>query len=147
MVYNYDCKKKQKIDKIKSECKNLNIDQLEKILEEINKQKPKTLDEYVRDIARENIISPTETEIESVGRALGTEVRSLCIDLGCKLHKLRVENGEYAEHWVDLYVQESGKYNYTLELDTWILEKGTLFNPSMLANIIFKLYCKEIVFR
>ena len=44
MAYNYDCKKKHKIDKIKSECKNLNIDQLEKVLEEINKQGTKLCD-------------------------------------------------------------------------------------------------------
>jgi len=141
----YICVKNQKINKIKNKCEDLTIKQLDEVLDSFEKYKPQTLDAYVREYARENIIKPSETEIESVGRNLGTEVRSLCLELGCNFSKLKATNN-YAKHWCDLYVAEKG-YPYAIELDTWISERVPLFNVYVLADIIYKLYTKEIVFR
>lgn len=142
---NYNCVKKQKINEIKDKCENLNIKQLNEVLNSFKKYEPQKLDVYVREYAREHIIKPNETEVESVGRALGTEVRSLCLELGHNLCKLKADNN-YAEHWSDLYVEVEG-YKYGLELDVWISERVPLFDILVLAKIIHKLYTKEIVFR
>ena len=142
---NYNCMKKQKIDEIRDKCESLNIKQLNKVLNSFEKYEPQKLDDYVREYARVNIIMPNETEIESVGRVLGTEVRNLCLELGHNLCKLKADN-DYAEHWTDLYVEIEG-YKFGVELDVWIAEQDVLFNHYTLAQIIYKLYCKEIVFR
>jgi len=141
----HHCIKEQKINEIKDKCENLNIKQLNEVLKSFKKYEPQKLDDYVREYARENIIMPNETEIESVGRALGTEVRSLCLELGHNLCKLKSDKN-YAEHWADLYVEEKG-YKNGIELDMWISERVPLFDVCVLAKIIHKLYTKEIVFR
>lgn len=46
---------------------------------------------------------------------------------------------KYIHHFCDLYIEG-------YPLDSWIENRGSLFNAWTLSNIIFKLWAKEIIF-
>lgn len=103
------------------------IDVLESISQFIKDCNPITLEEYI------NI--HFDNYHEQVRKALEHEVRATWLEI-----KNRFEpTDEYIDHFSELYVQGH-------ELDIWIHENGSLFNPCEIAVIIFKLWTKEIVF-
>ena len=112
----------KKLDSIKD------IDTLENIDNFIEESKPLNLTTYI-DIHFDNYH-------KQVRRALEHEVRQIWLDINNRFET----NDAYINHFSELYVQ--GHY-----LDIWIAESGTIFSSYELADIIFKLWTKEIVFQ
>lgn len=69
-----------------------------------------------------------------IRKALEHEVRRIYLDI----NKFEPTDA-YIDHFCELYVQGHC-------LDIWIAEHGSIFSSYELANIIFKLWTKEIVF-
>lgn len=114
---------------IEEDLKNIkDIDVLESISNFIKDCNPITLEEYI------NI--HFDYQHEQVRRALEHEVRTTWLEIN---NNFEPSDG-YIDHFSELYVQGH-------ELDIWIHENGSLFNPCEIAIIIFKLWTKEIVFQ
>ena len=75
---------------------------------------------------------------QEIRKALEHEVRSIYLDIE-HLDKFEPTDA-YIDHFCELYVQGHC-------LDIWIAEHGSIFSSYELANIIFKLWTKEIVFQ
>lgn len=119
---------KQYRKSIEEDLKNIkDIDVLESISNFIKDCNPITLEEYI------NI--HFDYQHEQVRRALEHEVRATWLEIN---NNFEPSDG-YIDHFSELYVQGH-------ELDIWIHENGSLFNPCEIAIIIFKLWTKEIVF-
>lgn len=120
--------KKKLVCKINKELEKINdLDVLIEINDYIRNQRPTPLEYYIDRHYQHD---------DAVKKALEFEVRQIWLDINNKFEP----NSEYIDHFCELYVQGH-------ELDIWIHEHGSLFNPCDLAQIIFKLWCKEIVWR
>lgn len=104
------------------------IDALLAIEQFVKENEPMTLRTYIN--------CKFDTYHVAIRRRLEEEV--LCIFDEVKDELKPSEN--YIDHFCELFVDG-------FEIDIWIHEQGTLFNPTMIANIIFKLWTKEIVLR
>lgn len=72
------------------------------------------------------------------------EVRKFWLNSGDNFHELsyRIEKpkNKTPMHWSELSIHNQ-------DLDIWIMESGTSFNPADIAQIIYLIYMKEITFR
>lgn len=120
-------KKEEKIHNIFREMERINdIDSLIAIEEFVRDCQPIDLHTYI------NI--HFDEYHEQVRQAFEHEVRSIYLDIKDMLEP----SCDYVNHFCELYVQGH-------ELDIWIHENGSLFNPCELAVVIFKLWTNEIV--
>lgn len=107
----------------------------------IEKQKPLKLKDYIKESFKDGKISGAGCkEINNqpaILQAFEHEVRAICLELGHNFEK--VEAGPFIDHFCEMYVQGH-------ELDIWIHENGSLFNPCELAFVIYLLYTGEVVF-
>lgn len=119
--------KRNMVQRITKNLENINnIDTLMEINEFIIDKKPKTLREYI-DL---NFIEYDN----HVRDALEHEVRGKYLNMSHE--KVEPEN-EHISHWCELYVNGQN-------LDIWISEGAGIFHPYEIANMIFKLWSKEI---
>lgn len=124
---------RSKSDQIKIQIKDMlerieDADALLAIEQFIKENEPMTLRRYIDCEFNEYHVA--------IRRKLEEEI--LCIFDEIKDKLKPSEN--YIDHFCELFVDG-------FEIDIWIHEQGTLFNPTMIANIIFKLWTKEIVLR
>ena len=137
------CEERRKIiNQINNEMKPLNITQLHDILSLVESKKPLKLREYIKQSFEEGKIGGLGCEDinnqPAVLQAFEHEVRAICLELGPNF-KLIEPSSEYIDHFCEMYVQGH-------ELDIWIHEGGSLFNPCELAFVIYLLYTGEVVF-
>lgn len=129
------------INRIDEEIKPLSLTQLHDILSLIKAKKPLKLREHIKKSFEEGRIGAGCDEINNqpaVLQAFEHEVRAICLELGPDFKKVETSS-EYIDHFCEMYVQG-------YELDIWIHEGGSLFNPSELAFVIYLLYTGEVVF-
>lgn len=140
---NYCETKVHLIDQIEENCKKLNNDQLCEILRKTEECKPKILHEFIKEMFEERIYGTGSIRElfcnEKIYDAFEHEVRALCLELGNNFSEIKA-NSDHIDHFCELSVNGQ-------DLDIWIHEGGSLFNPSDLAYVIYKLYIKEITFR
>lgn len=102
------------------------IDALLAIEQYIKEHEPMTLRTYI-DVEFGEYSKYTREEVES-------EVRKIYSEVSGEMKPCK----EYVTHFCDLYIEG-------YPLDSWIENRGSLFNAWSLSDIIFKLYVKEIV--
>lgn len=137
------CNERRKIiNQIDEEMKPLSLTQLNDVLSLVKEKKPLKLKEYIKQSFEEGKIGGVGCKDinnqPAVLQAFEHEVRAICLELGPNF-KLIELSSEYIDHFCEMYVQG-------WELDIWIHEGGSLFNPSELAFVIFLLYTGEVVF-
>lgn len=121
--------KQEKIQCIIKELKKIHdIDSLIAIEEYIKDSKPIDLNTYIN--------CEFDVHHKCVREELEHEVRTIYLEIANKFEP----ESEYINHFGELYVEG-------YPLDSWIQNRGSLFNAWEIANIIFKLWTKEIVFR
>ena len=142
------CKMKNNLIKeIENKCKELNIDDLQTIVKEIDKKDTIYITDYVTDLMKKNGFGCTDVfTSQEVIKAFEHELRAICLELGyhsgSKTRPFRdiKADSEYIESMCELSVDEQ-------DLDFYIHEKGSVFNPSDLAYAIFQIYCGKVVFK
>lgn len=139
----YESEKNMLLDKINTECKfNLENDSLRKVLELIRDESKVYIRDYIKNFMNEYYEDEYE---EFIIEALEHEVRKFCLELGynrweiSKPFKKISADDEYISSFWELNIKGQ-------ELDTWIEEQGTIFNPKDIAIIICDIYCGKITF-
>ena len=127
-------------DKIDKELRPLSVTQLYEVLSFIEEKKPLTLTEYIKEYFGSNGFGCDDVfKKQDVLIAFEHEVRSICLELGSNF-ELVEPSSEYIDHFCEMYVEGH-------ELDIWIHENGSVFNPCILAHVIYLLYTGEVVFK
>lgn len=124
---------RSKSDQIKIQIKDMlerieDIDALSAIEQYVKENEPMTLRAYI-DVEFGEYSKYTRQELESEIEEIYSEVS-----------KEMKPCDKYIYHFCDLYIEG-------YPLDSWIENRGSLFNDWTIANIIFKLWTKEIVLR
>lgn len=123
------CTEKKIRKNIKNELNMIkDIDTLTKIENFIKESKPINLNTYINihfDKYHKEIRKELEHQVRETWLEINNQFEPSC---------------SYIDHFCELYVQ-----GYSL--DIWIAENGCLFSSYEMANIIFKLWTKEIVFQ
>lgn len=126
-------------DKIYKELGPLSITQLYDVLDFVQEKKPLKLKEYIKENIGYNSFGCDEIfRQQEVLQAFEHEVRDICLCLGLNFEQIE-PSSEYIDHFCEMYVQGH-------ELDIWIHEEGSMFNPRELAHVIYLLYTGEVVF-
>ena len=120
---------------IEKQCKKDIVDKLDDI-KDIDVLK--SIDNFIEDCRPLDLKTYINTQFDGyhseIRKALEHEVRRIYLDID------KIEPTDaYVDHFCELYVQGHC-------LDVWIAEHGSIFSSYELANIIFKLWTKEIVF-
>lgn len=127
-------------NEIHKELEPLSITQLHDVLTFVKEKKPLTLTEYIKENIGHNSYGCNDMfQKPEVLKAFEHEVRAICLELGPSF-KLVNTSSEYIDNFCEMYVQGH-------ELDIWIHENGSMFNPCELAHVIYLLYTEEVVFR
>lgn len=139
----YESEKNKLLDEINAKCKfNLENDSLRKVLKLIEDEGKVYIKDYILNFMNEYYKDEYD---ESILEALEHEVRKFCLALGynkweiSKPFKKIVADDEYIFSFWELKVRGQ-------ELDIWIEETGTIFNPKDIAIIICDIYCGKITF-
>lgn len=103
------------------------IDSLIAIEEYIKESQPINLNTYIN--------SEFDVHHKYVREELEHEVRAIYLEITNRFEP----KSKYISHFSELYIEG-------YPLDSWIQNRGSLFNTWEIANIIFKLWTKEIVF-
>lgn len=142
---NYCETKVHLIDEIKENCKELNNDQLCKILQETKNCKPKTLREFIEIFFNEKHYGTARIKElycnDTIYDAFEHEVRKICLDIGSNFKKVKKWSDNYINHFSDMLVERG------VDIILYIRERGSIFNPNDLAYVIYLLYIEEITFR
>lgn len=137
------CEEKIKtIREINEEIKEMNITQLEDILSIAREKRPLKLKDFIRqEFENKRIRGVGCQDINNqpeILQAFEHEIRAICLELGPDFKKVETSS-QYIDHFCEMFVEGE-------ELDLWIHEIGSLFNPCELAHVIYLLYSKEVVF-
>lgn len=101
-----------------------------------------TIDNYIEECKPLNLHTYINVHFDGyhpeIKKALEHEVRRIYLDIE-RIDKFEPTDA-YINHFCELYVQGHC-------LDIWIAEYGSIFSSYELANIIFQLWTKEIVFQ
>lgn len=142
----YESEKNKLLDEINAKCKfNLENDSLRKVLRLIEDEDKVYITNYIENFMNEYYKDEYSYE-EFIIEALEHEVRKFCLELGynkweiSKPFKKIVADEEYISSFWELKVKGQ-------ELDIWIEEQGTIFNPKDIAIIICDIYCGKITFQ
>lgn len=126
-------------DKIYKELEPLSIAQLHDVLTFVEEKKPLTLTGYIKEhIGHDSYGCDEVFQKPEILKAFEHEVRAICLELGPDFELVRPDS-EYIDHFCEMCVEG-------YELDIWIHEGGSMFNPRELAHVIYLLYTGEIVF-
>ena len=131
------------INQIDEEMKPLSLTQLNDVLSLVKEKKPIELREHIKKSFEEGRIGGIGCQDinnqPAILQAFEHEIRAICLELGPDFKKIETSS-QYIDHFCEMYVQGH-------ELDIWIHENGSLFNPCELAFVIYLLYTGEVVFR
>lgn len=141
----YESVKNKLLAEINEQCKfNLENDSLRKVLKLIKDESKVYITDYIENFMNEYYKDAYAYE-EFIIEALEHEIRTFCSKLGynkqeiSKPFKKIVADDEYICSFWELKVRGQ-------DLDIWIEEQGTIFNPKDIAIIICDVYCGKITF-
>lgn len=101
-----------------------------------------TIDKFVKEIAPTTLEAYINTHYSEYNPAIRKELNHVVRKVWLDINNRFDPSSDYITHFSELGV---GKKKQSLDLDFWIQDNYYLFNSAMLAKIIFKLWCKEIV--
>lgn len=130
------------INQINEKMKPLSLTQLNDVLSLVEEKKPLKLKEYIKQSFKEGKIGGLGCEDinnqPAILQAFEHEIRAICLELGPDFEEIEASS-QYIDHFCEMYVDG-------YEIDIWIHEGGSLFNPCELAFVIYLLYTGEVVF-
>ena len=129
----YNETKTHLIDEIYELCQNLDTDTLEGIMDIAKRKQPISLNTYLK----EEFSEYSEETLKEL--SLEIRITWLRTGPGCRENGYLMKTKENVDSWHDVEIEG-------FMLDTWIEAQDPFFNPIILAQIIFEIYCGRITF-